>query len=119
MATYLHFAPALALAVAIGPQRIGWRLTLAGAACAVLPDADFLLYVLHIDAYGGTYGHRGFTHSLLAVAAMGGGCTLSGGSTRIDGMVMANVVHIRGNLHRLAYRDTGACAAPAPVRISC
>ena len=74
MATYLHFAPALALAVAIGPQRIGWRLTLAGAACAVLPDADFLLYVLHIDAYGGTYGHRGFTHSIgfaLLVGALG------------------------------------------------
>lgn len=74
MATYLHFAPALALAVAIGPQRIGWRLTLAGAACAVLPDADFLLYVLHIDAYGGTYGHRGFTHSTgfaLLVGALG------------------------------------------------
>ncbi|MGI9215852.1 MAG: metal-dependent hydrolase [Hydrogenophaga sp.] len=74
MATYLHFAPALALAVAIGPQRIGWRLTLAGAVCAVLPDADFLLYVLHIDAYSGTYGHRGFTHSIgfaLLVGALG------------------------------------------------
>lgn len=74
MATYLHCAPALALAVAIGPQRIGWRLTLAGAACAVLPDADFLLYVLHIDAYSGTYGHRGFTHSIgfaLLVGALG------------------------------------------------
>lgn len=74
MATYLHCAPALALAVAIGPQRIGWRLTLAGAACAALPDADFLLYVLHIDAYGGTYGHRGFTHSIgfaLLVGALG------------------------------------------------
>lgn len=64
MATYLHFAPALALAVAIGPQRIGWRLTLAGAACAVLPDADFALYLLRIDTYSGTYGHRGFSHSI-------------------------------------------------------
>lgn len=74
MATYLHCAPALALAVAIGPQRIGWRLALAGAAGGVLPDADFLLYVLHIDAYSGTYGHRGFTHSIgfaLLVGALG------------------------------------------------
>lgn len=74
MATYLHFAPALALAVAIGPQRIGWRLALAGAVCGVMPDADMLLYVLHIDDYGGTYGHRGFTHSLgfaLLVGALG------------------------------------------------
>lgn len=74
MATYLHFAPALALAVAIGPQRIGWRLALAGAVCGVMPDADMLLYVLHIDDYGGTYGHRGFTHSIgfaLLVGALG------------------------------------------------
>lgn len=74
MATYLHFAPALALALAIGPARIGWRLTLAGAACAVLPDADLLLVTLHVDTYSGTYGHRGFTHSLgfaLLVGALG------------------------------------------------
>ncbi len=64
MATYLHFAPAVALAVAIGPRTVGWRLTLAGAACAVLPDADFALYLLRIDSYGGTYGHRGFSHSI-------------------------------------------------------
>lgn len=74
MATYLHFAPAVALAVAIAPRRIGWRLALAGAACAVMPDADFLMYVLHLDSYGGTYGHRGFTHSIgfaLLVGAIG------------------------------------------------
>lgn len=64
MATYLHFAPAVALAVAIGPRTVGWRLTLAGAACAVLPDADFALYLLRIDTYSGTYGHRGFSHSI-------------------------------------------------------
>ncbi|WP_409559708.1 metal-dependent hydrolase [Hydrogenophaga sp.] len=47
---------------------------MAGAACGVLPDADFLLYLLHIDAYSGTYGHRGFTHSIgfaLLVGALG------------------------------------------------
>ena len=64
MATYLHFAPAVALAVAVGPRAVGWRLTLAGAACAVLPDADFALYLLRIDTYSGTYGHRGFSHSI-------------------------------------------------------
>lgn len=74
MATYLHFAPAVALAVAVAPRRIGWRLALAGAVCAVMPDADFLMYVLHFDSYGGTYGHRGFTHSIgfaLLVGALG------------------------------------------------
>jgi len=74
MATYLHFAPAVALAVAIGPGRIGWRLALAGAFCGVLPDADVLMVVLRFDSYGGTYGHRGFTHSIgfaLLVGALG------------------------------------------------
>jgi len=82
MATYLHFAPAVALAVAIGPQRIGWRLALAGAACAVLPDADALMVWLHLDVYGGTYGHRGFTHSMGFALLMGAlGALLVGGNS--------------------------------------
>ena len=64
MATYLHFAPAVALAVALGPRRIGWRLMVAGAVCGVVPDLDFLSIWMGFDRYGGTYGHRGFTHSL-------------------------------------------------------
>lgn len=71
MATYLHFAPAIALAVAIGPRTVGWRLTLAGAVFAVLPDADFALVTLGIDRYSGPYGHRGFTHSLGFALALG------------------------------------------------
>ncbi len=64
MATYLHFAPALALAVAVGPKHVPWRLALVGMLCGVLPDADFISVWLHWDAYSGPYGHRGFTHSL-------------------------------------------------------
>lgn len=64
MATYLHFAPAVALAVALGPRRVGWRLMLAGAVCGVMPDLDFLSVMMGFDRYSGTYGHRGFTHSL-------------------------------------------------------
>ena len=71
MATYLHFAPAIALAVAIGPRTVGWRLTLAGAFCAVLPDADFALVTLGLDRYSGPYGHRGFMHSLGFALALG------------------------------------------------
>lgn len=75
MATYLHFAPAIALAVAAGTHRTGWRLTLAGAFFAVLPDADFALVTMGLDRYSGPYGHRGFTHSVgfaLALGAFGG-----------------------------------------------
>lgn len=71
MATYLHFAPVIALAVAIGPRTVGWRLTLAGAFCAVLPDADFALVTLGLDRYSGPYGHRGFMHSLGFALALG------------------------------------------------
>jgi inner membrane protein len=85
MATYLHFAPAVALAVAIGPRTVGWRLTLAGAACAVLPDADFALYLLRIDSYDGPYGHRGFSHSIgfaLLVGLLGALLAPAGGRRR-------------------------------------
>lgn len=64
MATYLHFAPAVAMAAAIGTRTVGWRLTLSGMVCAVLPDADLVLVWLRFDIYSGVYGHRGFSHSL-------------------------------------------------------
>lgn len=64
MATYLHFAPAVALAAALGTRTVGWRLILAGAVCGVMPDLDFLSVALRFDHFSGTYGHRGFTHSL-------------------------------------------------------
>ena len=76
MATYLHFAPAVALAAAGGSHRISFGLMLTGAALAVMPDLDFLSYKFFLDQYSGTYGHRGFTHSigfaLLAGAIVGG-----------------------------------------------
>ena len=64
MATYLHFAPAVALAAAFGTRHVGCRLMAAGAVCAVMPDLDFLLVTMQVDRFSGTYGHRGFTHSL-------------------------------------------------------
>lgn len=71
MATYLHFAPAIALTLVIGPRRVGWRLMLAGVVCALLPDADVLMIRLEMDSYSGTYGHRGFTHSVGFALLMG------------------------------------------------
>lgn len=89
MATYLRFAPALALAAAIGPQRIGWRLALAGAVCGVLPDADVLVPLLGLDSLDGTYGHRGFTHSLGFALLMGalGACLAGRRALRPRGLV--------------------------------
>ncbi|GAB4087631.1 metal-dependent hydrolase [Hydrogenophaga soli] len=74
MATYLHFAPAVALAVAVGPRRVGWGLMGAGMFSALVPDLDVIGVTLGWGAYNGPYGHRGYTHSLgfaLLVALLG------------------------------------------------
>jgi inner membrane protein len=81
MAIYLHFAPALALAVAIGPRHISGRLLLVGALCAVLPDADFASLALGFDTYSATYGHRGFTHSLGFALLLGALAAVAAGPT--------------------------------------
>lgn len=75
MATYLHVAPAVAMALVLGPQRVPWRWCVLGALFAVMPDADALLVLWRVDSYDGPYGHRGFSHSLgmaLLAGLMGG-----------------------------------------------
>jgi inner membrane protein len=38
--------------------------------CAIIPDADVIGFKFHV-AYGSTFGHRGFTHSILFALIMG------------------------------------------------
>jgi inner membrane protein len=45
------------------------RYWLAGVVCSVLPDADVLAFRFGIP-YRHTFGHRGFSHSLLAAALL-------------------------------------------------
>lgn len=90
MATYLHFAPAIALAAAlnlglhssntplrpdagatVGTRKISTRLMLCGACAAIVPDFDVISVRLYLDSYSGTYGHRGFTHSVLFAVLLG------------------------------------------------
>lgn len=49
-----------------GPARV-WA---AAALCAVLPDADVLGFFFGVP-YGHTFGHRGFTHSIVFAALTG------------------------------------------------
>jgi len=89
MAVFLHFAPAVALAVAAGPRALPARAMLVGALCAIVPDADFLLVHAGIGAYGSPWGHRGFTHSLgfaliLAFLAMAWPRVVLGRAGRVD-----------------------------------
>jgi inner membrane protein len=44
-----------------------WVLTII---CSIIPDADVIGFHYHI-AYDSTFGHRGFTHSILFAAIMG------------------------------------------------
>ncbi len=65
---FTHAIVPLAIAAAAGRGRISPKLAIAGAAFAILPDADVIGLPLGID-YADEWGHRGATHSL-AFAAM-------------------------------------------------
>ena len=58
-----HPAVPLALAAALGPERVPPALTVASCAASVLPDIDALGFAAGIP-YSHPLGHRGFTHSL-------------------------------------------------------
>jgi inner membrane protein len=70
-----HPAVPLALAVAIGPERVPPALTIVACATSVLPDIDAIGYAAGIP-YGHLLGHRGFTHSLFFALATAVACSL-------------------------------------------
>lgn len=53
-----------------GAHRIDWRFWLAGAFCAVIPDADAIGFKLGVP-YDSLWGHRGITHSLFFALLLG------------------------------------------------
>ena len=72
MATIISHAVAAAGIAAVFPARsLAPRVWVAGAIFAMLPDSDVLSFRFGI-AYGDVLGHRGFTHSLLFAAVLGG-----------------------------------------------
>jgi inner membrane protein len=62
-----HAIVPLAVAAALGPQRIVPRVALTGAVLAMLPDADVIGFPLGIE-YAAPWGHRGASHSLAFAA---------------------------------------------------
>jgi inner membrane protein len=58
-----HAILPLAIAVAAGRSRISPKLALAGAALAMLPDADVVGFAIGIE-YADPWGHRGATHAV-------------------------------------------------------
>ena len=65
-----HAIVPLALGWAMGRKAMPTPLLLAGAAVAMLPDADVLAFHFGID-YADAFGHRGATHSLVFAALIG------------------------------------------------
>ena len=61
-----HAAVPLCLGLGLGRKVIPPQLLFTGVILAMLPDADVLSFKLGV-AYGNVFGHRGFTHSLLAI----------------------------------------------------
>lgn len=55
--------PAIALLKTWFP-RLSWRIALLGAVLSILPDLDTIGFA-HGVPYGSTFGHRGFTHSIV------------------------------------------------------
>jgi inner membrane protein len=64
-----HPAVPLALAVALGSDRVPPLLVATGCVASVLPDIDSIGFAAGVP-YGHTFGHRGFTHSLFFAAAV-------------------------------------------------
>jgi inner membrane protein len=60
-----HAALGATLGKLILPESRHWPWWVAAAACAVLPDADFIGFKLGVP-YASLWGHRGLTHSLMA-----------------------------------------------------
>ena len=65
MATSItHVFAAAALGKAVFPEKMPARFWVLAAGCALLPDLDVIGFRLGIR-YADTFGHRGFSHSLL------------------------------------------------------
>jgi inner membrane protein len=58
-----HAIVPLALAVALGPNRLPPRIAFTGAVLAMVPDADVVGFPLGVD-YAADWGHRGASHMI-------------------------------------------------------
>ena len=66
---FSHAVAALGISAWFYQPRTAKRVWVLGTACSLLPDLDALGYLFGIP-YAGSWGHRGFTHSLVFAAGM-------------------------------------------------
>ncbi|MCA1619532.1 MAG: metal-dependent hydrolase [Acidobacteria bacterium] len=67
---FTHAFFAAAMGGAFARRRMPARFWVLSALCAVAPDADVVAFAFGVP-YGGMFGHRGFTHSLVFAALLG------------------------------------------------
>ena len=68
---FSHAVAALSIGTCFYRPETPKRVWAAGALCSILPDIDVIGFRLGIP-YGGFWGHRGFTHSLLFAVLLSG-----------------------------------------------
>src|SRR5215831_18693028 len=73
--TISHAIAALSIGTCFYRPQIPRRVWLAGALCAVLPDADVIGFLFGIP-YRDFWGHRGFTHCLFFAVLLSGVATV-------------------------------------------
>jgi inner membrane protein len=59
-----HVFISFALGKSFSRKKRTWKLILIAIVCAIIPDADVIGFQFGVS-YGGFWGHRGFTHSLI------------------------------------------------------
>jgi len=70
--TTTHALVPLAAALAFSPRPVSWRLVIAAALAAALPDLDWVPQHFFGVPANSIYSHRGASHSLFAALAVGG-----------------------------------------------
>jgi inner membrane protein len=65
-----HACAALGIGKIYSGKRLPILFWILSIICAIIPDADVIGFKFHI-AYGSTFGHRGFTHSIVFALIMG------------------------------------------------
>jgi len=113
MATiFSHALVAVAVGSTFSPSWLPRRWWVAGAFCAVLPDADVIAFALRIP-YGDPWGHRGLTHSLFGAAVLAVTWATLLVRQRRPGFAVALYLFIATALHGLldAMTDGGLGAA--------
>lgn len=65
-----HAAVALTASRVFPAEKRSWRLPFWSAVCAILPDADVIMFFFGVS-YHSQWGHRGFSHSLAFALALG------------------------------------------------